>query len=161
MIVAVAPRMYRIYIMMDSITRKVIGCAASSSVHCGIAIVAKTHETQNTVHASLPSRPGFCRADTNVGMDPRKTTLWDVMIASVGLLKICQSIMPRTAPARQNLSSFVQPAVPYLRVRNTTIHTPITAPMIWPLTASLATIPASVMRSEEHTSELQSQFHFV
>lgn len=133
---------------MVSIAKNVIGWAASAKVQCGIAMTAHTHETQKIVHANLFSRLGSFHADVNVGMEPRNTTLKIVTIPKTGSLKTCQSTIPRTAPPRQNLSSFVQPGVPYFRASTATTHAPRTAPRIWPLTVSLKNIPARVMVSK-------------
>ena len=58
------------------------------------------------------------------------------------------STIPRTAPPRQKLSSFVQHGVPYFRASTATTHAPRTAPRIWPLTVSLKNIPARVIVSK-------------
>lgn len=122
--------MYKMYIIMLSITKNVIGCKASARVQRGIAMTAQTHETQKIVHANLFSRLRSFHADMNVGMEPRNTTLKLVAIPKTGSLKTCQSTIPRTAPQRQSLSSFVQPGVPYFRASIATTHTPRTAPRI-------------------------------
>ena len=121
---------------------------ASARVQCGIAMTAHTHETQKIVHANLFSRLGSFHADVNVGKEPRNITLKLVTIPSIGSLKTCQSTIPRTPPPRQNLSSLVQPGVPYFRASKATTHAPRTTPSIWPLTVLLKNIPASVIVSK-------------
>src|SRR3989344_5419892 len=140
-------RKYRMYIMIVSTVRKITGWAASASVHCGTAITAATQDNQKIVQAVRSSRLGSFHADKNVGMDPRNTAERLVTMPRIGLLNIHQRTMPTTAPPRQNLSSRVHPGVPYLNAITTTIHTPSTAPRIWPLTASFAYMPARVIVS--------------
>lgn len=116
--------------MTLSIKKKVVGCAASAMVMCGMAIIAQIQDNQKIVHASLFSLLGSFHADINVGKEPINATMQLVMIPKVGFLKIIQSTMPITAPMRQNLSVLVQPEDPYFMARPMTIVAPITAPRI-------------------------------
>ena len=115
---------------MVSTEKNTMGWTASSNVKCGIAATAKMHDAHHIVQPALSSFVGSFHADTNVGIDPRKTTLLLVIIPSVGLLNNFHKTMPTTAPNKQNLSSHVQPFVPYFRAMATTTHAQATDPTI-------------------------------
>lgn len=88
--------------MIVSMTKKTRGCTASAIVSLGIANTAQTQESQKIVQASLFSLAGFFQAERKVGIDPRKPTALMSTMATSGSPEIIQSVIPITAPARQN-----------------------------------------------------------
>ena len=88
--------------MVDSMARNVRGCAASSSVHAGMAITATTQDRQKIVHVVRSSAAGSFHVETNVGTAPSRTPAMLVTMPSVGLEKMYQSAMASPAPQRQH-----------------------------------------------------------
>lgn len=137
-------RISMINIIIISIKRKTIGCAASSMVQCGIAMTAKIPEIQNSIHACLSSPNGSFHANLNVAIEPYMATDRPIIMPATASWKRYHRVSPSNAPIRPSTSRNFHSNVPNLIMSATMIHCPSTAPTIWPLIECFVSIPAKV-----------------